>query len=266
MLFWVKKQLGYWLMPLPFSLLLLVVGAILARSRRTRQARLGRGLMVAAIALLLVLSNKYVSARLVRPLETRYPAVPELVRDAPLPPSLARCRYVAVLGAGNGNTPGVSALGELSASALGRISEGVRLLRALPDARLLVSGPVDDEGHRDSHAVVLARAAMSLGVEERRITLIDQAHDTEDESNAVRRIAGDAPVALVTSAWHMPRAMALFRHAGVQALPCPADFTAHDDGRWHVRDLLFDVESLTRSTCAVHERLGYAWIWLRGKG
>src|SRR5205807_616049 len=117
-----------------------------------------------------------------------------------------------------------------------------------------------------SHATVLARAARSLGLEENRIVLIEQVRDTEDESLAVRGRIGDAPFGLITSAWHMPRAMALFHAAGLHPLACPADFTAHRDGDWHWADLLWDVESLERSTWAIRERLGYAWIWLRGKG
>jgi uncharacterized SAM-binding protein YcdF (DUF218 family) len=72
-------------------------------------------------------------------------------------------------------------------------------------------------------------------------------------------------VALVTSAWHLPRAAALFRQAGVDALPCPADFLAKPDGRWHVDALLCEPDSLSRSTYAIHEYIGRLWIWLRGK-
>jgi uncharacterized SAM-binding protein YcdF (DUF218 family) len=59
--------------------------------------------------------------------------------------------------------------------------------------------------------------------------------------------------------------MALFRHAGLRPLPCPADYTARagDDLQW--QDFLWDTESLGRSTWAVRERLGYLWVWLRGK-
>jgi uncharacterized SAM-binding protein YcdF (DUF218 family) len=201
---------------------------------------------------------------LIRPLENKYPAIPELRADAPMPASLAACRYVVVLGSGNAKTPGRSSLNLLSRSAQARVTEAVRILRHLPEAKLLVSGP--PVGDWPSHATILARAAVSLGLEENRIERIEQVRDTEDESLAVKSKAGTVPVALVTTAWHMPRAVALFRHAGLDPVPCPTDFTANDDGEFHVTDLLWDVESIERSTAAVHERLGYAWIWLRGRG
>ena len=261
MFFWLKKFLGFWLMPLPFCLALLLIGLLLWRSKR--RARLGRSLAIAATGLLMLFSNKIVSGRLVHPLEARYAAIPELRADAPVPPSLAACRFVLVLGAGHGRSEGLSATNQLSSSALARVTEAVRLLRALPEARLIVSGPA--EGNRPSHATMLARAAESLGVPSERIVYIDHARDTEDESLAVQRIVGPAPFAVVTSAWHMPRAMALFRHAGLAPLPCPADYTFHAGDDFHWTDLFWDIASLERSTWAVRERIGYFWIWLRGK-
>ena len=260
MLFWLKKLLGYWLMPVPLCLTLLVAGLLLARTRRW--ARLGRALLLAGVAALVILSNKFVSICLLHPLEARYAAIPELRADA-LPPDLAVCRFVVVLGSGNGNTPGLSATNELSVSALARVTEAVRLLRLLPSARLVVSGPADKK--HPAHAVILARAAESLGIPLERVIYIDQARDTEEESLAVKAIVGDAPFALVTSAWHMPRTMALFRHAGLAPLPAPTDYTARL-GEWTSNDLLWDVDSLSRSTWAIRERIGYVWIWLRGRG
>lgn len=262
MFFWVKKLIAYFLMPLPLCLGLLWVGLLLTRF--VRWAKLGRALVLTAAILLLLFSNKIVSLSLVRPLEFRHAAIPELRAGAPVPPPLAACRYVVVLGSGNADTPGRAALSQMSQSALARITEAVRLMRALPEARLVLNGP--PVGANPSHATMLARAAMSLGIEPDRILLVEQVRDTEDESLATRARLGSEPFALVTSAWHMPRSVALFRHAGMNPLPCPTDFTGHDDGKWHWTDLLWDVESLERSTWAVRERIGYLWIWLRGKG
>jgi uncharacterized SAM-binding protein YcdF (DUF218 family) len=133
----------------------------------------------------------------------------------------------------------------------------------LPDAQLVLCGP--GAGAQPSHAAVLARAAQSLGVPPERILPIDDARDTEDEAHAVRRLVGDARVALVTSAWHMPRAVALFDYARVETLPCPTDFTSHAEDTFQVEHLFYDVTSLGRSTYAVRERIGWVWIWLRGK-
>lgn len=260
MFFWLKKLIGFWITPLPVSALLVLAGLVLLW--RGRHARLGRWLIVAGTMWLALWSNKFVSQRAIRSLETQYTAIPELMAGQ-LPPQVGQVRYVVVLGGGNGFTPGVAALNLLSTSARARLSEAVRLMHALPDAKLLVSGP---KGRKHaSHATVLERAAISLGVPRERIQRIEHARDTEDEAQAVKDVAGDAPVALVTSAWHMPRSAALFRTAGVNFVACPTDYLSHDDGEWHWRDLLCDVDSLERSSLATREWIGRAWITLRGK-
>lgn len=259
-MFWLKKLVSFWLMPLPLCLLLLACGWALMRL--PRRARLGRLMALAGAVLLALLSNKLVSTRLLRPLEDQFPAIPEIAPGGAAPAALSGCRFVGVLGSGHSDMPGVPATSQLSASGLARIVEAVRILRSLPDARLVVSGPA--EPGKASHASVLAHAAESLGVSPGRIVLIDTARDTEDESFAFARIAAGSRVALVTSAWHMPRAAHLFRKAGVDFVACPADFVSRWDGNLQWADLGWDSESLGRSTMAVHEWLGLLWLRIRG--
>ena len=261
MLFWLKKFVSFWLMPFSFCVVAMAAGLWLMARGRWR--RTGRVLAFGGLGLLLVLSNKFASRALIHPLETRYAPIPELVAGQPLPRELAECKFVYVLGGGNGYSPGFPAVSLLSGPALGRITEAVRLLRVLPDAKLIVSGPGD--GVRETHASVLARAARSFGIAPERIIQVDQARDTEDESRAVKKIAGEARVAIVTSAWHMPRAMALCQSAGVAALAAPADFLSHADDPLSFDDFLWDPHTLEVSTLGLRERIGYLWIWLRGK-
>ncbi len=260
-LFALKKLVSYWLMPLPFCLV--AVGAGLALIRWGKYPRCGWALAVGALALLMLLSNKRVSRALMRPLESRYPAIPEFVPGQPISAQLAACRFVVVLGGGNGYSPDTSAINLLANAALARVAEAVRILQALPDAKLIVSGPPIGTGA--AHATVLARAAESLGIAGSRVLYIDHARDTEEEARAVGELVKQDPVALVTSAWHLPRAMALFRAAGVQAIAVPADFRTHVDDPWGWSDLGWDLAALERSSLALRERLGFAWAWLRGK-
>jgi uncharacterized SAM-binding protein YcdF (DUF218 family) len=262
MLFWLKKFVSFWLMPLPVCVTAMVVGLLLMRS--ARRARLGRGLLTGGLVLLVLFSNKFVSRALMRPLEARYASIPELRAGAPLPANLAACRYVVVLGSGNGLEPNASPNNLLMPSALERIVEAVRIVRTLPEAKLIVSGP-GDVPNEPTHAEVLARTAELFGIARERIIKIENGRDTEEESRAIRKIVGDARIALVTSASHMPRAMALCRSAGVAAVPCPTDFNSHPNEAVFFNDFLWDIESLGRSTLAVRERVGYLWIWLRGK-
>lgn len=261
-MFWLKKAVTFWLMPLNASLTLMILGAVLAFS--PRWARAGRRIALAGLLLLLVASNRQVGLWLLGPLERTYPAIPEIPAGAPLPPALARCRYIVVLGGGHAEATALPATSRLSVYALGRITEAVRLARLLPDATIITSGPASAPG-RTSHAAMLARAAISLGIAPDRFLCIDQARDTEDETYAVRERIGAAPFALVTSAWHMPRAMGLMRQAGLHPLACPADYHARAEDEFSWSDLQWGIDGLERTTWAVHERLGLLWGRLRGK-
>ena len=264
MLFGLKKFVSFWLMPLPLCLTLLLVG--LGLLLFTRRAKLARGLVVVGTLLLMLFSNKFVSQELVRPLEAVYPAIPELPAGAPLPARLSGCRFVVLLGGGSGNDPDLSANNQLSSSALARLTEATRILYALPQARLIATGP-GDRNHPEvpSNAEFYVRAAMSLGIDRDRTTINEDGNDTEEEALAIKRLVGSAPFIVVTSAWHMPRTMALFHNAGLAPIPCPADFSARRGETQKWTAFLWDTGSLERSTWAVRERIGYLWIWLRGR-
>ena len=259
-MFLAKKIVSYWLMPLPLCLALVAAGLVLLFLGS--RPRLARRLMAAAGLLLALLSNRFLSVRLLAPLEGRYPPIPEFAPGAPVPAPISGCRFVAVLGGGHSDVLGLPATSQLSAPGLARIVEAVRILRVLPDARLIVSGP--GTAGRPSLAAVFAQAAESLGVSPSRIIQVDTARDTEEESLAVARLSGGGRVALVTSAWHLPRAAGLFRKAGVEIVPCPSDYIARAGQPFAWTDLGWDSESLERSTVAAHEYLGLLWLELRG--
>ncbi|MCU0792951.1 MAG: YdcF family protein [Opitutaceae bacterium] len=139
--------------------------------------------------------------------------------------------------------------------------------RALPDAWLVVCGPRiagQREGARaPSHARVLADAAVELGFPRERIVEVDTPRDTAEEVAALALLAGADRVALVTSAWHLPRAMRLAEGAGLNALPCPADYLGGRDAAVQpIAYATWDAESLAYTTRAWREYLGMAWARL----
>ncbi|MCB1103174.1 MAG: YdcF family protein [Opitutaceae bacterium] len=260
-LFWLKKAVTFWLMPLQASLTLIALGVWLLL--RDRHLRSGKFFTCLGLLLLLTCSHRQVGLSLLGPLERQFPAVPELAVGYSLPPDLERCRYIVVLGGGHTDTGLLPATSQLSPYALGRLTEAVRLSRLLPEASIITCGP--GAADRPTHAEILARAAQSLGVAPERFVLLDQGRDTEGEAQAIRGAVGDAPFALVTSAWHMPRAMALMRGAGLNPYPCPADFRAIPPDAFALSDWLWGIDGLEKTTWAVYERLGLAWARLRGR-
>ena len=260
-MFLLKKSLSVWLMPLPFCLTLLVLGLWLVWS--SKRINLGRFLLTCGVTLLLLLCNRYVSTWLIRPLEWTYAPIAEMRPGSPLPAELAQCRAVVVLGGGHGDNRQLPALAKLSSASRARLTEGLRLVRALPEARLVVTG--GGQPGEPSHAAVQGEAAVALGFPSERLVRVETPRDTEEEAEQLSRLLHDEPFALVTSASHMRRAMALMRSRGLRPVPCPCDYTARSGGRVKWTDFLWDTESLGRSTWAVYERLGFVWAEARGK-
>ncbi len=259
MLFWLKKALTVPFLPMYFALIAGTSGCLLLWKKQT--VRVGRILVTAGVAAMAIFSNEAVSNALIGSLESRFAAQPELRSEANLPPELRACRAIAVLGGGHADAPSLARVDQLSSASLSRITEALRLLRWMPtETKLITSGHHTPE---ISHARVLAEAAISLGVPAERIERMDDTWDTDDEIAELKQRLGDAPVAIVTSAWHMPRAMDLSQGYGLHAVPCPTDFMLKaEPGRRFVW-ARWDLESLERSTKAIHEDLGLLWLKIK---
>jgi len=242
-------------MPMPLCYEALIIGCILTWVKD--YAKTGKIIITTGVLFLIALSTTTVSNWLIKPLEYTYTAV-NFNSAGDAPPELNKCKYIVILGSSNSEDLDRSALSRLSSSGLARLTEGLRLARALPHAKIIVSGPAFS--NYPSHASVLISAAKELIISDERFIKIESAKDTEDESYEVKKIVGTERIALVTSAWHMPRAMYLFEHQGIQALACPTDYSVHIYSNTKEVDFSQINSSLWRSTWAIHERLGLLWL------
>jgi len=252
MFFIVSKIFVNLIYPLSIACLLLL-GAWWFGSRRPR---LGRGLLVAGLALLWLPSTAPVADLLLLPLETRYPVV--------VNPS--RADAVVVL---TGMVDMKAARGDQveMGEAADRIWAGVELVRrGWADYLLIAGGSGDLFDQSVNEALMLSRLAIEFGVPADRI-LLDMASRNTHESAVQLRVllqeAGLSDIILVTSAAHMPRSMGCFRKVGLDPLPYPVDFRS----RWGEYDpfsLLPKVSDLQRSSVAVKEYVGLIVYRLQG--
>ena len=199
---------------------------------------------------------------LVRPLEAAYrPLLPHaLGPQTMLADGTATPGWIVILGGGNVEDSALPPLQQLSPASASRLGEGLRLHRLFPEAKLLLSGGT-------VHSRTLASAAQSLGEPRDRMELVPDVRDTEDEARAAHALLGQQRFVLVTSATHMPRAMALFRKAGMNPIPAPADYLG-DNEPWSVRHLLNLFPHAYAAVLverALHEYLGLVWTKLRGQ-
>lgn len=240
------------LLPVSLVALLGLAGAFLAWRGRGRTGAL---VMVAAVGLLLVFGSRPLAGLLVAPLERAYPPITD-------PERLAGIDYVMVLGAGHDPEPGLPVTGRLPATATARLVEGIRLHRALPGSRLVLSGG----GEPEPSALTSAAVARALGVEEADMVLLPGTVDTRDEARRAATELEGRRLVLVTSASHMPRAMTLFRGAGLEPVAAPTRYRAPAQADpWRVRYLRPQAHGLHTSERALYEYLGLAWSWLQGE-
>ena len=237
-------------MPVPLVLGLLFVGLMaLVVGRRW----LGGGVRALALVLLFLFSWQPFASLLIKPLERAYPPVEVAeVEDV---------EYVLVLGAGHAPDPTIPVSSRLPGMGMTRLAEGIRLHRALPGATLVTAGG----GAPPSIAATAADVAHGLGVEE--VETLDEPGNTYEEALAAGERFGDAPFILVTSASHMPRAMALFRAQGLDPTPAPTEYMAPErspEARWNIYYLRPSATGLRMTERAFHEYLGLAWGRMRG--
>jgi uncharacterized SAM-binding protein YcdF (DUF218 family) len=259
-MFVMKKIVALFFYPVGLCLVILILGLFCLWA--TRRQRLGKLLVTLGAVLLLLLSTPFISMGLLLPLEQRYPALlhPETVSWGPN--SSASPKWIVVLGGGHVSDPRLPANSQISAAALRRVVEGVRLYKAVPGSKLLLSGGVVFDPVPE--AEVMAQIAVLLGVKSQDIMLESDSRDTADEAKIIASMIGREKIILVTSAAHMPRSMALFRRRGLDPIPAPTDFGTSAIPSFGPARFAPGVESLGQTQVALHEYLGLAWAWLRG--
>ncbi len=198
MLFFLRKLAEAMLLPIGFCGFLIILAVILRR----------RWLAIAAVALIYGLSTDLAGISLLRPLEHVYKAMP--VAEAP--------QADAIVVLAGGLIRGVSPAGLQWGNGANRFFTGVDLARA-QKARLLVVS----EGMLPQDGPILREVAVRDGIAPERVVITRKVLTTEDESRAISEIPDIHSILLVTSAFHMPRAVLLFRSRGFDVRPFPTD-------------------------------------------
>lgn len=240
--------------PLSVFWLLIAISGVLYRFKKRRPAKIAG---LSALILLFITASDPLPDFLIRKLEDQYPPLLTL----PLTPADTMIN-VLVLGGGGVPDPALTPIDQLSSFSLSRLTEGVRLHRLLPGSRLITSG-FSRKGQK-TQAAITADAAISLGVEARAITMIEEPTNTWEEAVAYKKKFGTAgKLVLVTNAFHMPRAIQLFQAQGLNPIPAPTGhiYKKGPDGVNPI-DFFSIEENLSKIEIALHEYIGMAW----GKG
>ncbi len=210
------KLVGFILDPLNLVFLLLTLGALLAPWQRGA----GTAAVAAATAVVLVVSVTPLPEWLLRTLEERFPPVSYAASDL---------AGVVVLGGATGSAV-VAAERDtyLLGEAAERLTAAAGLARRHPDLPVVVAGFSAAVRHRGfSEGEMTRRLMADLGFPPDRFAYEERSRTTYENARfTARRVAGEGPWLLVTSAFHMPRAVASFRAQGLEVVPYPVDWRA----------------------------------------
>jgi uncharacterized SAM-binding protein YcdF (DUF218 family) len=252
-----SKILPVFVYPLGLALSLQVGGALAARLYFKRLSQLCFG---AAIAILWVCATPVVANRAVASLERQYPA--RTMAETP------EADVAIVLGGFLGQPLPPRVASDLSDGA-DRALHATRLYRAGKVRRILVSaGNLPWERSAKPEAELIKELLVEWGVPPGAIELGTESRDTYENALEVQqmwRTKGYTSALLVTSAAHMPRAMATFRRAGLPVVASTTDVTAVDDNPADLLAWLPNVGSLGMTTVAVREWLGFVAYKARGR-
>lgn len=248
-----SKALQFFSVPSNFIASLGLLGLILLFFH----PRLGAIVLSGATVALCVATLSPLGNVLLTPLEQRFPAMqfPDRGIDG-----------IIVLGGSYDS----QSHGYLSTIILGEDTEPmaimVDLARRYPKARIIFSGGTDPSTPGPSEAVIVKQYFVSFGIPADRISIEEGSLTTEENAQFTANLIHPTPSShwlLVTSGYHMPRAMGAFEKAGFNVSAFPVGLRTHG---W--RDMWWPentaTDNLRRVDIATHEWLGLLYYRLKG--
>jgi uncharacterized SAM-binding protein YcdF (DUF218 family) len=255
--FALSKTVGIAAVPTNFLLLLGLFGAVLLA---TRWKLSGRKLLIFSMLLLVVCGFSPIGNVLLYPLEERFP---------PWDPARGAPDGIIVLGGAIDAELTEAHSAAAFNSSGGRVIAAATLAHRYPNARILYSGGnanllADTSLKEADYAVAVFEG---LGIPRDRLLLERLSRNTFENAEFSKRLATPKPGErwlLVTSAFHMPRSIGIFRKVGFAVEPCPVDWRVA--GRADLTNFfVYSAEGLQHTDLAMREWMGLFAYWLTGK-
>ena len=256
MYFLASKIIGFFVVPSNFILTLAVCGLLLWQ---TRFSRFGRRIVIASIILLLIAGATPLGTALLLLLENRFQ-----------PWDSSRGAPTGIIVLGGIINPEISvqrddiSLGEASE----RIIAAVELYRRYPNVRIVFAGGSANVVFRGpSESEFAARLLENLGIPREHIEVESGSRNTRENAVNTMQLVTPKPGErwlLITSAYHMPRAIGLFRKVGFPVEAYPVDWQTGGWGDLATRSLSFLGET-KNVDLAAHEWEGLIFDWLSGR-
>lgn len=251
-MYYLNKIIGWFTSPFGLLIVGVSIGWWLLR-RGTPKMRLAGRIVIGITLGLLWLLSANVTTRLIGvPLEGD--ECHEINAAA-----IQACDAVVVLGGGTGVH---KQCGEVELfGAADRVWKGARAWKASgnPNMPFIMGGGTGDE---------MLPLLNDFGIPSSVVKFYANARNTEEEARRIYE-SGAKRIALVTSAWHMPRARSLFERVGFEVVPVPCDYEMHHMAEYPLTLWDFipsaDCSALCRNSAALKEWVGRFGYWVLRK-
>jgi uncharacterized SAM-binding protein YcdF (DUF218 family) len=229
--FILKKGVASLLMPLSLAIILATLSLWFMYKHKYKTAKV---FLTLCIMWITTISYAPFSTMLLAPLERQYKKITPIPKDV---------QYILLLGGAKEE----------------RAWEALRLYQAIDNAKIITSGYSFYDTQSDAQKT--AKLLEDAGVNTADILMQGHAKDTKEEAKALKMRLGSKAFLLVTSAYHMPRSMMLFKNEGLNPIAAPTYFNnPKESGSTSV----WKSKNLRNTERAWHEYLGLLWAKLKG--
>jgi len=228
--FMIKKILSALIMPLSIGLIVGAIGLWYLYKNQIKKAKIFLSLSLIWIA---IISYAPFSIALLKPLESRYSKLTNIPNGV---------HYILLLGGDKKN----------------RAWEAIRLYHQIDNVKIITSGYAPNGGVPS--AIKTAKLLESSGIKSSDIIVQTKPRYTQEEAIAIKKRLKDKPFILVTSAYHMPRAIKIFHQNGLKPIPAPTDFKIEKTNPFYSYP---QAKWLVVTERAWHEYLGLLWLQIK---
>ena len=148
-----------------------------------------------------------------------------------------------------------------------RVLKGVKRWKENPEALLIMSGAEYYEGRKNSRlSDLMTRMAVIAGVKKHKILVDTLSRNTFEHPHRILELPGissQSLVEVVTSKWHMRRAIWSFRELFTNVQPSPSSPAVVKASNFTWQSIIPSPRSLSKTTTMIHEWIGLLWYKLK---
>ncbi len=224
--FTLKNIISSFVMPLPLAFTIGIIGLFLLFFKKEKQASI---FLLVSFTLIFLFSYNPISNKLIHSLEVEYPAVKKVDKSV---------KYALLLG-GDFQDRGYAIL---------------EIYNQNKNITIITSGYAGK--NPISEAMKNKKRLIKLGVPESSIIALESARDTIEEAEVIKNRLHEKPFYLVTSAYHMPRAYAIFQSFQLHPIAYPTGKLAKEVSI----SSFISAGSAYQSQIAMHEYISLLWL------